>query len=155
MKSKPLVVVGVLIAAAATACSGGSGTAAKTTPAPTATAISVNGELHLALFPADMTTTAEQVDFSDTTGACHGIRDYVDLKGGAQLTVKNSAADIVATADLDPGKLVGADKDAYCRFTFTLPSVQQSPFYTFTVGSVTHTMQASDVDGGAVIWAIP
>lgn len=91
-----------------------------------------------------------------TDGApCAGAGGYVDLAAGAQVTVADQANKIVATGQLQSGRVVNVNRgERYgCTFEFTTSTVPRTRFYQVTVGRrppVTY----SDADIVANGWAL-
>lgn len=64
-----------------------------------------------------------------TTGGCHGINGYDDIREGGNVTLKDGDGKILATSSLtSPSYTPGA-----CEFDVVLDDVPDSDFYEFTV----------------------
>lgn len=71
-------------------------------------------------------------------GSCSGDGGYDDMRGGAQVVVRNAEGVPIATGQLAPGKWVQLFEDVellYCRLPFRLEVPNDEAFYLVEVGS--------------------
>ncbi len=142
-----LVPVILAIAAILTLAACGGGSAA--TPSPSPQTLTVNGDITLHDVGTDLALACRTQDCPPGFGLCLNESDgYSDISAGGSVVVKDSAGTTIATGEL--GK--GTDIDtSYCRYSFTVPNVPISNFYSIAIGHRNGiTFSQADVESGAV-----
>lgn len=99
-------------------------------------------------------TSEVQVGYTDD-GACYGTQKYAALRATAQVLIRGSHGEVLATAGLGGGEVIGeAAQTGRCRFLFTVTSIKTADYYTFDVGPLTHTFSMPELSSGALVWRV-